>query len=81
MNMTEIDKEITNVKNTLVCVPFSSVRVMKPVATELLRRNDTLIFNGYVRYFQIKNLGLGVCEIRLRPISKINTFTVKDWEM
>ena len=55
----------------------SSVRVESKIAKEWLLNNQSVIIHGDIRYLRIKELGLGVCEVRLREIGEINTFVVK----
>jgi hypothetical protein len=43
-------------------------RVDKAVAKELLLRNESIVVNGVVLSFDIKNLGLGVCEVTLNKL-------------
>ena len=57
-----------------------AVRTNRELATELLLNNTHLIKNGQVRYFQIKDIGLGVYEVKLREAGKVNTFMVTEWE-
>jgi hypothetical protein len=57
-----------------------TVRTTKAVAEELLIENASVIKGGNVRYFQIKNIGFSVFEVKLRDIGKVNTFLNKDWE-
>jgi hypothetical protein len=57
-----------------------AVRTNKKIALELLLNNESTVKNGCVRYFQIKDIGLGVYEVKLRESGKINTFKVDSWE-
>lgn len=59
---------------------YVSFRFPTKTGTRWMLENKSLIKGGNVRYLQIKNLGLGVVEIRLRPIGKKGTFVVKEWE-
>lgn len=74
-----MDKSI--VINTFCNHPKTTLRVDKSVAKELLLENFSLIVGGTVRYFIIKDLGLGVCEIGLRESGKVNTFVTKKYWM
>ena len=56
------------------------VRYDKRHGSRWMLENKSIIRHGTVRYLQIKELGLGVVEVRLRPEGKINTFVVKEWE-
>ena len=58
----------------------TAVRTTKEIATELLLDNVSIIRGGKIRYFQIKHIGLGVYDIKLREIDHINTFLVENWE-
>ena len=58
----------------------TAMRVEKKTAARWLLENKCLIRGGNVRYLQIKDLGLGVCEVMLRPIGEVNTFVVKSFE-
>lgn len=60
--------------------PNASIRTNKYTAKSMLLNNESMIILGKVRYFAIKDLGLGVCEIALRPEGKTNTFVVKTFE-
>jgi hypothetical protein len=40
-------------------------RVLERLAKEFLLRNETIVINGKVRWFGIRRIGLGVCEIFL----------------
>lgn len=55
----------------------TSVRVDRKIAKEWLLDNQYVVIRGLVRYLRIKDLGLGVCEVRLREIDEVNTFMVK----
>jgi hypothetical protein len=52
----------------------------KEVAKKWLLENKSIILGGNVWFLAIKDLGLGICEVRLRPASKRNTYVVKEWE-
>lgn len=41
-------------------------RVPEKVARKWLLENKSIIIGGDVYYFEIRNLGLGVCSVRLR---------------
>jgi hypothetical protein len=43
------------------------VRVPEEVAREMLLHNENVINTNVVYYFQIKQIGLGICAIRLLP--------------
>jgi len=81
-------KSVAALKSFLVEVPevypddwrIMTVRTTKAVAEELLLENASVIKDGNVRYFQIKNIGFSVFEVKLRDIGKVNTFLNKDWE-
>ncbi len=60
--------------------PNASIRTNKYTAKSMLFNNESLIVGDNIRYFAIKDLGLGVCEIMLRPAGKVNTFVVKTFE-
>ena len=68
------------VKTFLQSNPTGAVRTNKYTAKSMLLNNESMIILGKVRYFAIKDLGLGVCEIALRPEDKTNTFVVKTFE-
>lgn len=59
---------------------IKGIRVPIWVAKEWLLANKSFIQDGNVKYLQIKNLGLGVCEIRTRPVGCRNTYMVNEWE-
>lgn len=68
------------VKTFLQSNPRGTIRTNKCTAKSMLVNNESIIILGEVRYFAIKDLGLGVCEIGLRPPDKINTYVVKTFE-
>lgn len=55
-------------------------RFEKRHGTRWMLENKSVVKGGNVRYLQIKDLGLGVIEVRLRPKGKQNTIVVKTWE-
>lgn len=65
--------------NGLVTV-YDSIRVDRTVAKQWLLENKGHVLGGRVWYLGIMDLGLGVCEVRLRPYIKRNTLVVKEWE-
>jgi len=85
---SETLKSVASVKSFFVEAPevypdgwrIMTVRTTKTVAEELLLENASVIKGGNVRYFQIKNIGFSVFEVKLRGIGKVNTFLNKDWE-
>ena len=58
----------------------TAVRTTKDVATELLMDNVSIIRGGNIRCFQIKHIGLGVYEVKLRDNNRVNTILVENWE-
>lgn len=60
--------------------PTDSIRMKRSEAQSIVLLNKSIVRDGNVRYFQIKDLGLGICEVKLRPIGKVNTFVVKTFE-
>jgi hypothetical protein len=60
--------------------PFlSKIRVPKAWAQKWLLENKSVISRGNVRWLQIKDIGLGICEVALRPTGG-NSFVVKEFE-
>ena len=57
----------------------NTLRVKKKIATKWLLENKCVVVDGNVRYLQIRELGLGICEVDLQPIGKVNTFVVKSF--
>lgn len=55
------------------------LRVVKKIAQEWLLMNQSAIFNGNVHFFQIKDLGLGICAVRLLPKRFKTTCLVKEF--
>lgn len=53
------------------------VRVPQKLARTLLLGNSSMISKGSIYYFQIRNLGLGVCEVCLAPLGAKETRMVK----
>jgi hypothetical protein len=58
----------------------TAVRTTKDVTTELLMDNVSIIRGGNIRCFQIKHIGLGVYEVKLRDNKRVNTILVENWE-
>lgn len=58
----------------------SPLRVPKAVAAEWLLKNRSLLRGGNLHYLAIKDLGLGVCMVKLRPLRKVGTYAVKEFE-
>lgn len=58
----------------------TTLRVPEKIARIWLLENWNHIVGGVVRYIQIKKIGLGVVEIKVRPVGKKNTFVVTLWE-
>ena len=58
----------------------TTMRVEKKTATRWMLENKCVVKGGNPRYLQIKDLGLGVCEVMLRPFGKVNTLVVKSFE-
>lgn len=52
-------------------------RTTKKIASAWLLENKSIIRNATVRYLAFKDLGLGVVEFGLRPVGKVNSYTVK----
>ena len=53
------------------------VRVNAKVAKKWLLENKTIIADGKVFFFKIKNLGMGVCKITKAPLNVRETLMVK----
>ena len=63
-------------------IPFSvPVRVDSSIARYLLSSNYSITKNGNVRFFQIYHIGFDVYEVKLRPLGKVNTYMVDEWEV
>jgi hypothetical protein len=84
---TETIKTIADLKAYFVEVDefnryngVTAVRTTKDVATELLMDNVSIIRGGNIRCFQIKHIGLGVYEVKLRDNNRVNTILVENWE-
>jgi hypothetical protein len=58
----------------------TTMRIKKEDAKDILLNNRSFTTAGSVRYFVIRDLGLGVCEIGLRGPNDINTFFVSNVE-
>lgn len=58
----------------------TTMRIKKEDAKDILLNNRSFITAGAVRYFVIRDLGLGVCEIGLRGLNDKNTFFVSNVE-
>lgn len=59
---------------------FESCRVGYDTAREILISNKGMMISGNFRYYQIKDLGLNVYGIRLRPVGSVDTVVVEEWE-
>lgn len=55
-----------------------SLRVPQNVAKAILLANEATVLDGTMYYFEIKNLGLGVCSIGLAPRDAKETKLVKE---
>lgn len=44
---------------------LNKVRIVKKLAKEMLLNNEIIILDGKVKWFKIRELGLGVCEVEL----------------
>jgi hypothetical protein len=55
------------------------LRVVKKLAQEWLLMNESVIYKGNLHHFQIKDLGLGICAIRLLPKRFTVTCLVKQF--
>lgn len=68
MNISEkIRIEITFLKNSYIknnSIAYRG-RVTTPVAKKLLLSNESVIIGGTVYFFDIRYIGLGICEIKL----------------
>ena len=84
--MTKYRREQEEEKEYL-CQLYSSdtdtrgFRVPVRIAKKWLLENKSFILRGNVHYLAIKNLGLGICEVRRRPVGRINTFIVNAWDV
>ena len=58
---------------------ISDLRVVKKLAQEWLLMNESVIYKGNVHHFQIKDLGLGICAVRLLPKRFTVTCLVKEF--
>ena len=86
-NTETITESVRNLKDYLINTTETNeygaivaVRTNKKIALELLLNNESTVKDGCVRYFQIKDIGLGVYEVKLRESGKINTYKVDSWE-
>jgi hypothetical protein len=85
---TETLKSVAEIKSYFIQSPevypndwrTMTVRTTKAVAEQLLLENDCVIKGANVRYFQIKNIGFSVHEIKLRPVGLVNSYLRKEWE-
>ena len=84
---TETIRTIENLKDYFVEVDelnryngVTAVRTTKEIAWDLLMNNESIIRDGKIRYFQIKHIGLGIYEVKLRDAHEINTYLVENWE-
>lgn len=57
----------------------SDLRVVKKLAQEWLLMNESVMYNGNVHHLQIKDLGLGICAVRLLPKRFTTTCLVKSF--
>jgi hypothetical protein len=64
----KIDIESENLKLKIFLLDKTAkVRVPKKIATQWLIEDKTINIGGTVYWFQIKDIGLSVCEITLAP--------------
>ena len=78
-----MDSEQVSINTTKLILSFNphvTVRIRTSTASHLLLQNESVKVQGEKRYFVMKDLGLGVCEIGLRAPGKINSYMAQDKE-
>jgi len=79
-------KKISEIKSYLVDAPMvtdesiTSVRTDKKTVQQMLLDNESVIKDGNVYYFAFKHIGLNVYTVKLRPLGKINSWIVDEFE-
>jgi len=79
-------KNIAEIKSYLVDSPIvideciASVRTNKATIQQMLLDNESVIKGGNVYYFAFKHIGLNVYTVKLRPLGKINSWIVDEFE-
>tara|TARA_B110000503_G_C6908820_1_gene313814 strand:- start:295 stop:600 length:306 start_codon:yes stop_codon:yes gene_type:complete len=79
-------KNIAEIKSYLVDSPMmidesiASVRTDKATVQQMLLDNESVIKGGNVYYFAFKHIGLNVYTVKLRPLGKINSWIVDEFE-
>lgn len=80
MNKTSIDIDIKEVKEFFFIqrtVPEhakrNGIRVLKKVAQKMLLNDESIIIDGKVKWFNIRPIGLDVCEITLNDVKTTQT--------
>jgi hypothetical protein len=58
----------------------TSIRVDKSAAKRWMVEDRSILRYGNRHYLAIKELGLGVCMVKLRPLRKVGTYVVKEFE-
>lgn len=73
--------KLSNYDNPLAALRMNvkNLRVSTDLAKEWMLCNSAVIYCGSIHYFQVKDLGLGVWEVRLLPKEFTYTRIVKDW--
>jgi hypothetical protein len=87
MKYTEFDPSVDYTKGNLCSLPYPdaalrndcTIRVCKKLAQCILMYEYTVIRKGAVRYLQLKDIGLGIYEVKLLPIDKKENMLVKDF--
>ena len=79
-------KNVAEIKSYLVDSPMvideciASVRTNKATIQQMLLDNESVIKGGNVYYFAFKHIGLNVYTVKLRPLGKINSWIVDEFE-
>jgi hypothetical protein len=79
-------KNIGEIKSYLIDSPMviseaiASVRTYKATVQQMLLDNESVIKGGNVYYFAFKHIGLNVYTVKLRPLGKINSWIVDEFE-
>ena len=66
-----------NIDSFFIANPKTLVRIDKKEAKKLMLDNSSVDIDFNVRYYIIRDIGLGICEVGLREVGKKGTFITK----
>ena len=80
MTINELIDEENKILYFAYSSEYESIRVPREIAKNWLLKDKSIIRRGNVRYLQIKDIGLGICEVKLRKDSYKSTVCVTEFE-